>query len=327
MDVVLGYIDPDYFLGGKLPLYADLAREAVEEHVAGPLGLALEPGAWVARRLLDLKMRDAILEQLAAEGRAIADYTLLAFGGAGPTHVAGYAAGLGVRDVVIPPFASVFSAFGAAMADYEHHYSHASNLRVPTEDDGSFAATCTAVNAIWSELETRATEQLAADGRDPSAATFEFQAMLRFGGQLEDLVVAAPVRRLDTAADLEALLEAFRTQYVRRFGAGALFTGSGYEIFELGLRAAMPMPKPVLPERPARDGRPVALEDRSRSCWFDEGWVQADVVAYDSFFAGDAVAGPAIIEDPKTTIVVPPGATATMTADMSIWLRGLPDQW
>lgn len=328
VDVVLGYIDPDFFLGGRLELQSGLAEKAVIEHIAEPLGLDLQPAAWMARRLLDLKMRDAIMAHLAVEGRSAANYTLLAFGGAGPTHVAGYAAGLGVQAVAIPPFPSVFSAFGAAMADYEHHYSHACNLRIPATDDGSYETIRAAINSIWDQLELRVTDQLSADGRNAAAAKLEFQAMVRFGGQLEDLVITSLAPRLNDPAALEGLLGVFRTDYVRRFGEGAVFTGSGYEIFELGLKATIPMPKPTLPRLAERGASEDPLQPRTmRSCWFDAGWINAAVFDYEALRASDTIEGPAIIEDAKTTIVVPPEVTVTMGDDMTIQLTGARERW
>ena len=121
-DLVLGYIDPDYFLGGRMKLDKSLAEKAIKEKIADPLGLSVVDAATGIKEIIDAEMENYCRSLISTRGYAVEDYVLLAFGGAGPTHAAGYTKNTKYKEVIVTPFASVFCAFGGATADYSRQY-------------------------------------------------------------------------------------------------------------------------------------------------------------------------------------------------------------
>ena len=120
LNVVLGRINPDYFLGGDIALDPERARREVERQVAEPLGLDVERAAAGVIELFEQTLRNEAVGRILGKGYSPADYTLLCYGGGGPLHVAGYTDGVAYRDVIVPAWAAGFSAYGCACADFEY---------------------------------------------------------------------------------------------------------------------------------------------------------------------------------------------------------------
>jgi acetone carboxylase beta subunit len=307
-DVVLGYIDPATFATSR-PLDVDAAQRAIEEHVAEPLGLTTEEAADGIKRLIDVRMQDTLSGLVAARGFDVRDYHLLAFGGAGPSHVAGYTEGLPVAGVMAFAFSSVFSAFGAAAADYQHHYTRACNVVVPPKASNEIKAELgERLNELWTSLAERAVTQMEAEGFSPSQLVLQPQAMMRYGRQLNDLIVYSPVQRITLAAEWDRLIDSFEQQYEQIYAKAAKYPESGFEIFEVGLLASATKIKPRLPRfergsiNPPADAR---LEPRR--AWFGE-WHETARFAMRSLVPGNRIDGPAVIHDRTTCLVVPPGS-------------------
>jgi N-methylhydantoinase A len=119
-DVVLGILDPEHFLGGRMPLDRDRAARAIKEQVADPLGLGVDEAAAGIRRVVDEQMADTVRELTIGRGHDPRDFVLYAYGGAGPTHCASYGSELGVREIVVAATSMVQSAFGALASDIQH---------------------------------------------------------------------------------------------------------------------------------------------------------------------------------------------------------------
>ena len=322
-DLTLGYLNPDYFIGGRIKLNKPKAEEAIRTQIAAPLGLSVIEAAAGIRQIIDAKMRDTIYGLVAARGLAISDYALLAFGGAGPTHAAGYAEGLPLKGVLMFPYSAAFSAFGAATADYEHHYTRALNMVVPpVAADDKKIELGEQLNRVWADLEAQAREQMAREGFDPERITLRFLAMIRYGRQLNDLVVTSPVRRIEGAADWDALIGAFEQLYDERYARAARFPEAGYDIFEVGLVASAEKIKPKLVPQPLEDAPPPAgARKGERPAYFDGQMVPAAVYELANLRPGNVVPGPAIIEDPTTTFVVPPSKRVEIDQYFTLWLK------
>src|ERR671933_1160144 len=130
LDVVLGRVNPDYFLGGQVQLDPELARHAVERQVAKPLGLSVEEAAAGVIELFEETLKNEAVGRILGKGYSPADYALLCYGGGGPLHVAGYTAGVAYRDVLVPAWAAGFSAFGCACADFEYRYDQTIDMPI-----------------------------------------------------------------------------------------------------------------------------------------------------------------------------------------------------
>ena len=128
LNLVLGRLNPDYFLGGEVELDVELARAAIERQLARPLGLAVDAAAAGVIELFEQTLKNEAVGQILGKGYSPADYTLLCYGGGGPLHVAGYTEGVSYREVLVPAWAAGFSAFGCACADFDYRYDQTVDL-------------------------------------------------------------------------------------------------------------------------------------------------------------------------------------------------------
>lgn len=326
-NLVLGYLNPNRFAGGQMELDTEASRNALREKIAEPLGLSVEEAAAGIRRIIDTRMRESIHGLVVSRGFDISEYHLLAFGGGGPGHVAGYTDGVPLAGILMFPYSSVFSAFGAAAADYEHRYTHSLNLVVPadaTDDDKLEVGR--RITETWERLREQGREQMEAEGFDPAELEFRALAMLRYGRQLNDLEVTSPVERIDTVADWQALIDAFEEQYSQTYSRAARYPQAGYDIFEVGLVVTAPKIRPTLPRfELVSETPPEEAKRGTRLTYFDGEWRDTPILALDEMKPGNRVEGPAVIENPYTTIVVPPGREIWVDEYRSVWMSVQPE--
>lgn len=322
-DLVLGYLDPGFFAGGTLKLDVDASRAAIERHVAGPLGMSVEAAAEGIKTVADAKMRDAIAGLIATRGLDLSDYHLVAYGGAGPSHVAGYTEGLSLAGVLVLPFSPTFSAFGAASADYEHHYTRTVNLIVPPDPSSEDVDEAgKRITEAWQELRAQALDQMAAEGFDRSRVRFRRLAMMRYGRQLNELTVQSPVDSVSSIGDWQALIAAFEDIYERIYAVAAKYPQAGFEVLEIGLVAVVDKIRPELRTYPVGSATP-AREARAdvRPCWFGGDWQHTDVWRLTGLEAGNVCEGPAIIEDATLTLVIPPSRRVRVDDRHALWME------
>jgi acetone carboxylase beta subunit len=307
-DLLLGYLNPDNFLGGKVRLNADKALEAVSTQVTEVIGVDVHEGAEGVVRLLETEAREALRRTVSARGFDVPEYYLMAYGGAGPLHVAGYSRGLGFKGVLTFPFAAAFSAFGCTTADYLHRYTRSLHLDVaPDADVGERAATAREVNEVWGQLGELARSHMREEGRELDALTLTPLAMIRYTGQLTDVEVVSPVVELEGAAGLDALIEAWEAEYERINRRVSKYAEAGYSIFELGVLATIPKVKPRISRHPLAGERPGDdARKPGRPIFWDREWHDATVWDMERLVPGNAVEGPAVIEHPATTYLIPP---------------------
>lgn len=322
-DLVLGYLNPHMFIGGRIQLDHRAAVEAIRDRIAHPLGLTVEAAAAGIRDVIDTRMRETVVGLVAVRGFELKDYVLLAFGGAGPTHVCGYTYGLPLRGVLTFPYAAAFSAFGAAAADYEHHYHRAVNLVIPpAASEGDRKAVAGSISTAWARLEEQALGQMQTEGVSREQVRLRHLAMVRYGRQLNDLVVTSPVARCESVNDLQQVLSAFEDLYARIYAKGAQFPQAGFEIFEVGLVASAIKVKPRLKPQPLVDPDPLDAQIDVRPAWFNDGFEQARRFSWRRLQPGHRVNGPAVIEDSTTTLVLPSGKSARLDQYRSVWIEG-----
>jgi N-methylhydantoinase A len=304
-DVVLGYIDPEYFLGGRMNLDADAARAALAT-VAEPLGMSLNEAAAGIARIVDSHMADLIRKMTINRGYDPREFVVFAYGGAGPVHASGYARELGAKSVIVPlaSNAAVWSAFGVASADILNVYEHVELMVAPPDPAH--------VQRIYDGLEERARRQLAEEGVRDDDVRLARSADLKYRAQLHE--VEAPVEggRLDPAA-LERAVEAFERKYEQLYGEGAGFSAAGIEFVTFRVRATGATPKPAI-ERPSTNGAGEPKLFGERPVWWYELGEARTTPAYDgtTLVRGRAVEGPAIVELPETTVVVRPGQSCSI---------------
>jgi N-methylhydantoinase A len=304
-DLVLGYLDPASFLGGRLRLDVERARESFAP-LATRLGLGLVETAAGAARVVEHQMADLIRKATVQKGYDPRDCVVFAYGGAGPVHAGVYARELGAQSVVVPlgGLCSLWSALGAASADLLHIYE-AVDIQPSPFDPAR-------VMQRFAELEEQGRAQLRADGVDPAQGRLARTADVRYKGQINEVEVPVPPGPLDAAA-LAQLVADFHRRYETVYGQGAGFHEARVEVVTYRVRASALSAKPRIVA--AREGeREPSAQARAGTrpvYWSELGDFEPTPVFWgERLGAGNVVAGPAIVQVPDTTIVVHPFQTA-----------------
>ena len=305
-DLVLGIINPDNFLGGRKKLDVQLAREAIGSHVATPLGLNVEDAAAAVYAIQNAQTADLVRKVVVNSGHDPRDFTLFAFGGAGPMHCANYAADLGVKEVVVPlgSTAAVFSAYGLAASDILLTAERSQPAAMPVEP--------AMVNQVFDSLEGELGGRLSEQGLNFAQIRYEREADVRFTMQLAEVATPVPSGVVDSAG-VAALGERFERLYDGLYGKGSGFPDAGLQLITYRVRAVGTLAiSPKLPEHPVVAGGP--LPSGSREVFLDvvTGRQPADIYDYRSLGTGHQISGPAVVEAPTTTVALPPGTTATV---------------
>jgi N-methylhydantoinase A len=300
-DVVLGYINPDNFLGGRMRLDRAKALAAVQK-VADGLGLSLHETASGIARVAEFKMADIIRKMTVEKGFDPREFTLFAFGGAGPAHAGVFGAELGVKKVIIPQkeIASTWCAFGAASADMLHVHEQTDIQSSP------FGAA--RVNRTLEQLERRAHAQMELDGVARARRRLAFSLDMRHRGQINEVEVLLPEGRLK-GDFTEKLAARFYARYEQLYGKGSSYRGARLEIVTLRLRASAATPRPKLPRARTLSARvaPQARLGRRAIYWPDyKRTVPTPIYDGACLRPGNRIAGPAVVETTDTTIVVYP---------------------
>ncbi len=309
INVALGYVDPDYFLGGKVKLDRDRALAELEDRVAKPLGLDPYTAGAGVLEVAHTQMRDLLRMMLLSKGYNPANFAALCYGGAGPVHMRGFTEGIGLAGVMTVPWAAGFSAYGAGCAEYYHRYekSHTALLPLDMSDEDKIAAG-RGIDAAWRELEERALAELTAGAADVSQVIFRYGVYARYMGQLESFDTPLEFGRVETAYDLDRLVLAFEKVYTEIYPVGARFPEGGYAVTDVYLHAVVPRAMPTLEEHPLAGETPAdSAYVGTRDVFHDGEWRTFDVWQMEELKAGNVVRGPSIIRDPMTTVVTPPG--------------------
>ena len=313
--VVAGYLNPEFFLGGDIPLDRDRAIAAVREQIADPLGMDDVYAAAVGViELFEDHLRNTLLGQILGKGSGPENYTLLSYGGGGPLHVAGYTAGLAFEDILVPAWAPGFSAFGCACGDFEYRHDHTVDLPIlPTTDQAARAQIAAAVTAAWHELAEQVADEFAKSGVDRATVHFKPGVRMLYFGQLNDLEVLAAPNSLAQGADLDALCAGFEESYGSMYGNAARTPEFGYMITGVFLSGTTPVEKPVLPTEPEGDpAPPPEAYKTSRAIYWQGAWHDATILDLDRLHAGNVIDGPAVVEAPASTMLVPPDRSARL---------------
>jgi len=305
-NLVLGILGERGLLGGRKPLRADLARAAIREHVAEPLGLTVEEAAIAIHEVQNAQAGDLLRRAVVQAGHDPRDFVAYAFGGAGPAHCAGYCRDLGVSEVVVPlgPVASAFSAYGLAASDV--------SLSAELSDPSAFPVDRAVLESHFERLEADLQRALDRQKVKFHDVTLQREIDLRYSMQVNELAVTIPDTGF-TEHTGEEILERFEEQYERINGSGAGYREAGVQAITYRMRATAGLGFPVvLPEIPRADGPdPAAALVERRSVCLDSqiGFVPTPVYDYARLRAGHEIAGPAIVDVPTTVVVVPAGVT------------------
>jgi N-methylhydantoinase A len=299
--LVLGYLDPDNFAGGRMKLDRDAAFLSIEK-LGKQIGMnAMECAAGICR-IVELQMADVIRKVTVEKGYDPREFVLFAFGGAGPAHAGVFAQELGVRKIVIPQrkAASTWCAFGAAAADVLHIFEHTEIMPAPVP--------AARINKILEEIEGRAKKLMASEGIAADRQRFEFSLDVRHKGQINEVEVLLPYGRVPSSYEV-SLRRLFVERYEKLYGKGSALAGAQLEIVVCRLRAKALTPQPKLkrsgkktssiPKAALRKPRPIQWSSLRKTPVYDG----------EQLAVGNRIKGPAIVETSDTTVVVHPGRT------------------
>ncbi len=315
-DVVLGYIDPDNFLGGRMKLDRAKAVAAVKS-VADSLGLSLAEAASGIATIAEFKMADIIRKMTVEKGHDPRDFVLFAFGGAGPVHAAVFGAELGVRKVIVPlrEIASTWCAFGAAAADILHVYEQVDIQGSPFDP--------ARVNRVLAELRARAEAQMVKDGTPESRRKFAFSLDMRHRGQIHEVEVMLPEGCLKggggrtAGVGPEPLRQRFYDRYEQLYGRGSSYRSARLEIVTMRVRATAATPRPKLTKaRTLTAAIPQAARRGTRPIYWAEPKRTLKTPIFDgaALRPGNRIKGPCVVETSQTNVVVPPRRTLRVDA-------------
>jgi N-methylhydantoinase A len=299
-NLVLGYLNPEYFAGGALRLAPGAAARAIDARIAGPLRLSLEEAAWGIHAIVNTNMELATRVVSIERGRDPRALTLVAFGGSGPVHGCRLAQALGIPRVILPAAAGVTAAIGLLAAEVRFDVARTYVRRLDAVEPAH-------VSAMYDDMAAQAMA-VVRESAVTAAITVQRTADARYAGQGYELTVPVPAGALDGAA-LARVRAAFDEIYAARYGYAN--AGEPVEIVTWKLSAIGGAPRVTLSKAGA--GAIGSRRERRRA-YFPETHGYVDCPVYDRYAlaAGMQIAGPAIVEERESTSVLPPGVLATV---------------
>ncbi|WQS56495.1 hydantoinase/oxoprolinase family protein [Helicobacter pylori] len=307
--IVLGYLNPDNFLGGLIKLDVDRAKKHIKEQIADPLGISVEDAAAGVIELLDLELKEYLRSNISAKGYSPSDFACFSYGGAGPVHTYGYTEGLGFKDVVVPAWAAGFSAFGCACADFEYRYDKSVDIAIPQySSDESKIEACKIIQDAWDELTLKVIEEFKINGFSEKDVILRPGYRMQYMGQLNDLEITSPVSKAKSVADWEEIVKEYEKTYARVYSESACSPELGFSVTGVIMRGVVATQKPVIPvEKEHGATPPKEAKVGVRKFYRHKKWVDADVWHMEKLLPGNEVIGPAIVEADSTTFVIPKG--------------------
>ena len=296
-NLVLGYLNPDFLVGGDLRLDPDAARRAIAKAVDQSLNIDATEAAYGAYLVANSRMIRAMRAVTSEKGQDPADFVMYAFGGGGPAHAATIARELGVKRIVVPPSPGLFSSLGLLFTDVEHHYVQTLVRDVPNELSPH------EVNRTIERMEVEAIAELEREGFPADRVEISVVADMRYRGQRFELSVDLPASRLNSE-QVTDLAERFNQVHESAFGYRS---DEQVQLINLRLIARGVPDRPRMPEsiKPAS----FTPQDSQRRAYFgpEHGWIDTPVIARNDLSA-ERMPGPVIIEEYDATTVIPPDA-------------------
>ena len=314
-DLVCGYLNPDYFLGGAQKLSVAASRAALKAHIGDPLQMDVTAAAAGIQRIVDMRMADEVRVFAAKRGVDLSAFTLLPFGGAGAVHAAAVAEELGMRRILVPPRPGAFSALGLLCTDVVHDYIR-SELRTLA------GVTADHAEDIFRQLEGTARAELAAEGMNPADARFARELDLRYTGQGYEL--RTPLEGLFegrlTAATLRAARDKFDDRHAQIHGHAAKEQPVEVVSYRLRVRVAVPKYEPHAAATPPAPQPTATAVKGQRTISLNGAMTQATLYERARLDIGATVEGAAIVEQFDATTLIPPGWTGRVDGHRNLIL-------
>jgi N-methylhydantoinase A/oxoprolinase/acetone carboxylase beta subunit len=304
-DVVLGYINPEFYFGGKLVLNKSKAVQSIRDKIAKPLGMEVEQAAAVIRKIVDGNMSSAIMKEVHLRGYSPEEFILFAAGGAGATHVEGFRSD--IPKTVIFPFSPVFCAYGSSTMDIMHVYELSKKLTLMEPVTHKLSQEFEKFNRAVESLIENANRDLSGEGLDPSKATLVLELDMMYGGQFHVKRTLSPLLFIRTERDVSAICDAFEKEFSEAFSPFVVNPDGGVFVDSFILKAIVPTKKVSLPTMPLGKSDPEAARKGSRGVYWPEkkDFSDTNIYAFDQLRPGNVIQGPAVVEGEYTTLVVP----------------------
>jgi N-methylhydantoinase A/oxoprolinase/acetone carboxylase beta subunit len=305
-DVVLGYLNPEYYFGGKMRLDKNRALQAVREKIAKPLGIGVEEAAVIVRKIVNGNMASAIMKEVHLRGHSPEDFILFVGGGAGPTHAEGYKAD--IPKAVTFAFSPVFCAFGSSTMDIMHVYEVSKKLTLMEPRTQEISNEFKVFNETVESLIEQARRDLTGDGLNLKDASFVLELDMLYGGQFHVKRALSPLLAVHSSEDVRAICDAFNKEFSEAFSPFVVNPEGGIFIESFILKAIVPTKKIELPKLALEGPCPAAARKGERPVYWppEKDYRPTPIFTYESLRPGNAVEGPAIVEGEYTTLVVPP---------------------
>lgn len=290
-----------------MPLNRDKAVAAIEAKIAGPLGVSADEAAALIRRVVEQNMASAIKREVHLRGYHPEDFALFAYGGGGPTHVAGYRGD--VPTAVIFPQAPVFSALGSSVMDIMHVFEQSGRMQFMAPMTGQIVIDRDAFNERVQSLIQRATHDLAAEGLAGRQTVFSVELDMLYGGLVQVKRVSCPLLQIESDADAQRVYDDFEKEFAEAFSPHVINKPGGVYIDGIILKATVITEKMKLATHELQDPDPAGARTAGRPAYWPElgRRAETDVYSFAALQPGHVVTGPAIAEMEYSTIVIPPG--------------------
>jgi N-methylhydantoinase A len=297
-DFVLGYLNPDFYLGGEFPISLELAKRSIQERIANPLGIDLVEAARSMVKILNSAMVDAISAVSVRRGEDPRRYAMVAAGGAGPVHAPALAKALRIRKIIIPRLSSVFCAMGGVISDLRHDFVRTVNWRTNKVSYDE-------LNKVYEELEEQGHQLLERERISVKDRYFKRTMDMRYVGQFHEVDVDVPNEKLGPG-QMEEVIRRFNEKHEAMY---AYRDTVETEIINVRLAGFGRVVKMSLKEYPCGLEDTSAYQKGTRKVFFEEadGFMVTPIYDGDAMQHGNVMKGPAVIEQKITTIVVPPG--------------------
>ncbi len=305
-DVVLGYINPEHYFGGKMRLDKNRSIHAIREKIAKPLNVSVEEAAAIIRKIVNGNMASAIMKEVHLRGYSPEDFILFVGGGAGATHAEGFKGD--IRKAVTFPFSPVFCAFGSSTMDIMHVYEVSKKLTLMAPGSQQLSQEYSTFNSTVENLVEQARTDLLGDGLDPQKAAYVLELDMLYGGQFHVKRALSPRLSIHSPEDVRAICDEFNREFSEAFSPFVVNPEGGIFVESFILKAIISTPKVELPKLPLEKSDPSAARKGERPVYWDElkDFRPTPIFTQELLRPGNVVAGPAVIEGQYTTIVVPP---------------------
>ncbi|MDA8372723.1 MAG: hydantoinase/oxoprolinase family protein [Actinomycetota bacterium] len=320
-DLLLGYLDPAHYAGGKIPLNPGRARFAIEEAFGDYLDLDPVEIALLIKSEVDDQMANGMGMELRIRGYLPEEFTMLAYGGNGPLHCCGIADRLGITRVLAPPYSSVFSALGAGNTNQMHIHERTIAINLFSSATRQLFENFDLFNSIVEELEAKGTADIVRQGMDPLKVEHRLELDMRYGNQLVTLAVVLDRSRLYTVSDTLAIADLFSREYARRYGEGSQSPEAGIRISTVRVASFIQGRSIEFGALAPTGELSRAIPDATRMCRFP-GFadpLETPIFTQSTLGPDQRIDGPAIVTAESTTYLVEPSWRMETADRGAVW--------